>query len=68
MPTNESKLKAKLVELSMTYASCAKKMGISTNTFTKKVNNIDKFSVTQVNQLSEILGLTQEEKVSIFLN
>lgn len=68
MPTNESKLKAKLVELGMTYALCAKKMGISTNTFTKKVNNVDKFSVTQVNQLSEILGLTQEEKVAIFLS
>lgn len=68
MPTNESKLKAKLVELDLTYASCAKKMGISTNTFTKKVNNVEKFSIPQVNQLSEILGLTQEEKLSIFLN
>lgn len=68
MPTNESKLKAKLVEMGFSYSYCAEQLGISTNTFTNKMKNVKKFSIPQVNKLSEVLQLTDEEKVNIFLN
>ncbi|WP_346698616.1 helix-turn-helix transcriptional regulator [Thomasclavelia spiroformis] len=68
MPTNESRLKAKLVEMGFSYEYCAKELGISKNTFTKKINNVEKFSIPQANKLAEILKLSQEEKVLIFFS
>ena len=68
MPTNESRLKAKLVEMGFSYEYCANELGISKNTFTKKINNVEKFSIPQANKLAEILKLSQEEKVLIFFS
>ena len=68
MPTNESRLKAKLVEMGFSYDYSAKELGISKNTFTKKINNVEKFSIPQANKLAEILKLSQEEKVLIFFS
>lgn len=68
MPTNESKLKAKLVEMGFSYSDCAEQLGISTNTFTSKMKDVKKFSIPQANKLSELLKLTDEEKINIFLS
>ncbi len=68
MPTNERKLKAKLVEMGFDYEYCAKELGISKNTFTKKINNIEKFSIPQANKLADLLKLSKEEKLLIFFS
>lgn len=65
---NERKLKAKLVELGMNYEHCANALNMSTNTFTKKINNVEKFTVLEANKFAKILGLSNEEKLNIFLN
>jgi len=64
---NLDKLKGKLVEKKKKYADCSKALGIETNTFSNKMNGKSKFYVDEVNKLSEFLGLTESEKVDIFL-
>lgn len=64
---NTDKLKGKLTEKRKTYNDCSKALGITTNTFNKKINGAGKFYIEEVNALSEYLGLTEVEKVDIFL-
>ena len=65
---NLNKLKGKLVENGKTYKDGAKALGVSTNTFNDKINGKRKFYVDEVNKLSELLKLTDKEKIDIFLN
>lgn len=65
---NLSKLKGKLVEKGKTYQDGAETIGVSTNTFSDKINGKRKFYVDEVNKLSDLLELTNEEKIDIFLN
>mgnify|MGYP001950669624 CR=1 FL=1 len=62
-----NKLKGKLTEKQKTYKECADYLGVTTNTFNSKINGKSKFYVDEINKLSDFLGLTQEEKVDIFL-
>lgn len=62
------KLKAKLVEKSINYELGAKKLGISKNTFSKKMNNIGKFTLFEANKLADLLEMDDLEKVEIFLD
>ena len=63
-----NKLKGKLIELKKTYEDCAKELGISTTAFSNKINGDSTFKLPEVNKLCEYLGLTDEEKVRIFLD
>lgn len=65
---NLQKLKGKLVEKGKTYSDCAEYLGFSTVTFNNKINGKGKFYIDEVNKLSEFLGLTNEEKINIFLD
>lgn len=62
------KLKGKLVEKGLTYKDCASAIGISVTSFNNKMNGISKFYIEEVVILSNILALTSEEKIDIFLH
>lgn len=62
------KLKGKLTEMHMSYEVCAKSIGISTTSFSQKINGNSKFYVEEVKKLSELLKMTNKEKLDIFLN
>lgn len=65
---NLNKLKGKLLEKGKTYQDSAGYLGISTNAFNDKINGKRRFYVDEVNKLSILLELTDEEKIDIFLN
>lgn len=63
-----NKLKGKLTEMGMSYGQCASAINISTTSFSNKINGISKFYVEEAKELSEVLKMTNEEKMDIFLN
>ncbi len=65
---NTNKLKGKLVEKSVTYADCAKAVGVSIATFNSKMNGASKFYVNEAQVLSDFLKLSNGDRVDIFLN
>lgn len=64
---NVDKLKGKLVEKKKTYEDCANALNISITTFSNKLNGKGSLYIEEVNALSVFLGLTDNEKVEIFL-
>lgn len=65
---NLNKLKGKLTENEKTYRECAEYLGITVTTFNNKINGRGKFYVDEVNKLSKLLRLSNEEKINIFLD
>lgn len=65
---NLNMLKGKLIEKNKTYSLCATALKISVTSFCDKMNGKRKFSVEEANKLSQFIGLTNEEKIEIFLN
>ena len=61
-------LKGKLTEKNATYADCAKELGISITTFSKKMNGQSKFTVDEANKISCFINLSGAEKINIFLD
>lgn len=64
---NIDKLKGKLVEKKKTYEDCAKAINVSVTTFSNKMNGKGSFYIEEVNNLSDFLEFTNDEKVEIFL-
>ncbi len=65
---NLDKLRGKLVEKRKTYKDCAEYLDISVIAFSNKMNGKSKLYIDEVNKLSALLELTNEEKIDIFLN
>ena len=65
---NFDKLRGKMAEKNKTYSACAKAIGTSTTTFSKKMNRQGQFSVTDINLLSIFLDMSEQEKLDIFLH
>jgi hypothetical protein len=65
MKTN--KLKAKLVEQGKVYKDCTAEIGLSMQSFSNKVNGKVPFTCVEAEHLGNYLGMTDEEKVDIFL-
>lgn len=63
-----NKLKGLMVEKHKTYAEAAKDIGCSVTSFSAKMNGKSNFTVPEANDLSNALGLSQEERAIIFLN
>jgi hypothetical protein len=63
-----NKLKGKLVEREMSYEKCANSLEISITAFNNKMNGHSKFYIEEAKQLGDILNMTQQEKIDIFLN
>ena len=56
--TNTLKLRALLVENNLTNEEIAKKLGISKQSFSMKINNKREFRVSEINKLSALLNLS----------
>jgi len=64
---NLEKLKVILFEKSLTYADGARIIDCSVTTFSAKMNGKSNFTVPEANDLSNALGLSNEERALIFL-
>ena len=64
---NLNVLKGKLREKGKTYSDCATAIGISTTSFSEKINGRRNFTVEEANDVSVYLEMTDKEKVDIFL-
>lgn len=68
MRTDIAKLKGKIVERAMTQEEVATKLGIDSSTFSRKMKAEGlSFTVEQMHKLVDILKLTPQEAVQIFL-
>ena len=57
------KLKGLLIENGYTQADIAEKLGISLNSFSRKINNKTQFNLTEAFLLKNILKISDMEKV-----
>lgn len=64
---NLQKFKGKLRECGVTYAECAKLIGVSPTSFCQKMNGKSKFYIDDLDKIGNYLGLTREQKGDIFL-
>lgn len=68
MQTNLNLLRGKMAEQNISKEELAKKIGIDSSTFYRKMkNNGNSFTVGQMHKIVEILKLTHEEAAAIFL-
>ncbi len=65
---NIPKLKGKLRERNVTYAQCAKEIGMSITSFSQKMNGKSRFYIDDLEKIGNLLNLSNPEKVDIFLN
>lgn len=65
---NLDKVKGRLRENKITYDELSSMIGISVTTFNNKINGKQRFYIDEISKISEILNLTDEEKIDIFLN
>ncbi|HCY07134.1 MAG TPA: DUF739 domain-containing protein [Erysipelotrichaceae bacterium] len=63
---NDLKLKAKMVEKGYSQLDMADYLNISYFTFNLKINNKRLFTLLEVQKISELLGLTEQEIIIIF--
>lgn len=69
MRTDMAKLKGKIVEHAMTQDEIAVKLGIDSSTFSRKMKAEGRsFTVEQMHKLVDILNLTPQEAIQIFLH
>lgn len=61
-----NKLKQKIKEKGLKFGYLAQLLGISENTFTKKMKGIVDFKATELKILRDVLELTNEELDSVF--
>lgn len=65
---NANKLKAKIVEKGLNVARTAELIGMSKTTLYRKINGIDRMTISDAVQLKEVLNLTNLEALDIFLS
>ncbi len=65
---NLNKLKGKMKECNFSQSEIAKKMGISLSTFNTKILGQVEFKASEIIQLGEILKMSDDEKIDIFLS
>lgn len=59
--TNTNLLRAKIIECGFTQQSIAKKIGISYQGFSNKINNIREFKASEINTLCELLNIKDKD-------
>lgn len=65
--TNTALLKAKIESLGLKYTYIAKCLGLSDHGLAKKINNLTEFKATEIQNLCEVLRISElEEKEQIF--
>jgi plasmid maintenance system antidote protein VapI len=68
MSAENRRLKGKLRELNKTYAQCADMLGITETAFVNKINGKSQFTLPEVLQICDWLGLDNQAKIHIFLD
>ena len=66
MAFNYNKLRGKIVEVFGTQDNFAKKLGISTNALSRKLNNKISLSQKEVIQWAELLGICEKDYKAYF--
>ena len=66
MAFNYNKLRGKIVEVFGTQDNFAKKLGISTNALSRKMNNKISLSQKEVIQWAELLGICEKDYKAYF--
>lgn len=66
--TDSFKLKYKIKEKGFKYQYLALELGIARTTLYNKVNNESEFFGNEILKLSELLGLSLEEREEVFFN
>ena len=68
MRTDMAKLKGKIVERAMTQEEVAAKLGIDSSTLSRKMKADGlSFTIEQMHKLVDILSITPQEAIQIFL-
>ena len=65
---NKNLLKSKIALAGMTQVSIAKEIGIVKETLSQKLMGRIKFNSSEIAKIKEILNLTNDEVVEIFIN
>ena len=66
---NRLRLLGKMAEADISQVELAKKIGITENTFSAKINGKSPFDILQVEKMCEILNIkSSDDKVDIFLS
>jgi plasmid maintenance system antidote protein VapI len=60
-------LKGKIVEKGMNVETVAERIGVERSSMYRKLNNFEKITIGEASKLKDVLGLTNEEAVVIFL-
>lgn len=66
--TNANKLKSKIAEAGLTMSELAKRVNISSATFSQKTSGKIKFSQDDIRKIDKELNLTADDIREIFLN
>lgn len=64
--TNTNELRRRVARSGYKYKALARKMGICPSTLQRKIENQREFTVSEMDDLAELLGLTLREKTAIF--
>ena len=62
-----NKLKGKMRELGLTNEAMSKELGITSSTFSMKLNGKSDFSRTEISVIAKLMSLSDTEIVDIFL-
>lgn len=62
-----NKLKRKLIEQRLNVAKTAELLGMNKITLYRKLNGFEKLTISDAIQLKNLLGLTDSEAITIFL-
>lgn len=63
-----TRLKEMIAEKGQTYKKCAAAIHVSPQTFTEKMHGSSMFGIEEANDLGDFLGMTEKEKIDIFLS
>lgn len=63
---NTQKLKAVIVEKSLTQSKLAQKIGLDKGTLSRKINNVVPFTVEEAKKIAIELDISNEEATKIF--
>lgn len=61
------KLKAKIVERGMNVETLAEEIGVDRSSLYRKLNNFEKITVGEARKMKDVLQMTDEEAIVIFL-
>lgn len=64
---NVNKLKAKMIERGYNVETLAAAIGMNKSTLYRKLQKLAVFTIGEVKRIKEILGLTDQEAIEIFL-